>query len=404
MIPGENFKLRTVPRFEVKARGYKFPGGTYSHGFCLNSNDQTVSIWDCSTDTVTNTVTLTSSKAFASAFYRSIDKSIYVLGANYFDRIDLDPDSGTFATVVESGTSYAAQPHLQSYLPYPIDGFIPGRVQSITDFLYLPVRFLSDYLGYSNRRHRAKNGRWNSLPPRFAHQNILSARYHPLNSMIEMEGAFFDVLINQNEYASDYKYNFKANEVRNGTTVGYGGNQLGQSDVCNYLFKNFMLLSTSVNTYVVQRRQTSYLHTPTMTHGCGSSGRFFYEYDPNCRRVMMQGKLATQGSVFELGNGVVTDLGDLSRAAYKATNEDGTDDMAFNPVHKKVYVQGRKHGSTGDAGIDKIHVYDLSQSLGSMYLGSITVGGNGGSVRGAAYALNTIGFNGNRYWESDHGI
>ena len=78
--------------------------------------------------------------------------------------------------------------------------------------------------------------------------------------------------------------------------------------------------------------------------------------------------------------------------------------MAFNPVYKKVYVQGRRHGASGETGVDKIYVYDLAQSLGSMYLGAITVGGNAGAERASAYAVNMIGFNGNRYFESDHAI
>lgn len=404
MIPSENFKLRNVPRTEIPARGYKFPGGTYQYGFCLNSNDQTVTIWDCSTDTVDSTVTLTASKGFSSAFYRSIDKSIYVLGNSWFDRIDFDPDSGTFGTVVESAASIVGSVAAQNYLPYPIDGFIPGRANTGLDFIFIPASLIRDYSPHVYLREREKKyPTFNSNAPRIGHQNILSARYHPSYNMIEVENTFFDILTNTNKYRSDNKFKLIANDIANTASGGYGANILGQASVFHYLFRNFLLLPTSTSCYVVGRRSTS-MYSQTLTHGCGSSGRFIWEYDPASRRVMMQGKLATQGSVFELGHGTVTDLGDLSRSAYKGTNEDGTDDMAYNPVYKKVYVQGRQHGSSGGGGVDKVHIYDLSQSLGSMYQSSMTVGDNSGTARASAYAVNMIGFNGNRYWETDHGI
>lgn len=402
MIPSENLKFRHR-RYDTPARGYRFPGGTYQYGFCLNSKDQTLSVWDCSTDTITATVTLASSKNFCCAFYRSIDKSVYVLGTSgWLDRVDLDPDSGTFCTVVESGDRQVGSA-AACYIPYPFDGLIPGRADTGYDFDYIPIDKINDTANFRNRRTRQKDGRFYSEPPRFGHQNIVHASYHPTYNMLQVENQFFDILVGTNDYRTDYKFKFRGNDILAFTGVGQGANQLGGSNVVTYLFKNFLLAATGGSCYVIGKGSNTILYQ-TLTHGCGSSGRFFYEYDPFSRRVMMQGKLATQGSVFELGNGQLTDLGDLSRAAYLATNETGTEDMAFNPVYKKVYVQGRRHGAAGETGVDKIYVYDLAQSLGSMYLGAITVGGNAGAERSSAYAVNMIGFNGNRYFESDHAI
>lgn len=55
-------------------------GGDYRYLYVLNRRDQTVSVIDVSTNTVTATITLTAAKTFTAVAYRSVDKTVLAFG------------------------------------------------------------------------------------------------------------------------------------------------------------------------------------------------------------------------------------------------------------------------------------------------------------------------------------
>lgn len=401
MIPGENLKFKHQ-RLEVPFRGYSSPGGDYSYMGCLNTKDQTVSIWDTATNTVAFTVTLASSKNFTSLFYRPIDKCVYVLGINWQDVIDLDPSSGTFGTVISSVANQIQTGVQANYLPPPLDAITPGRTTSY-DFEILPVdKFTSTT--YWLQTTRDKEARFGALPPRIGHTNqIVGSAYYPKNNMICAENQFYDIFRNQSRLKTDRRYIFRGNDIAAYTNGGTGTNGLAQGNVIPLLFKNFVLCNTGASVYVLRRDSMSNIFQ-TIGIGSGSNNKTLFAYDPSSRRVAVASKLSTTITIIELGFGQLTDLGDSSRSGVLASNETGTDDMVYNPSNKMLYLRGRRHGAAGETGVDRVYIYDLSQSLGSMYQSYITVGQGAGADRSAAYAPNVLFMTGNRSYESDHAI
>lgn len=399
MIPSENFKLKNTPRFEtLVGTGYKFAGGDYRYGWVVCPKDQTVVIWDCLDDSVVTTVTLTSSKDFSWGFYRPVNKSLYVMGNLFHDRIDLDPANigTTFGTVVESTTNLIYS-YVGNYIPYPFDAICAGRATTY-DVTLLPVSQMSNsnyfnaHYYSADRRHIASEYQ----ADRFGHQKQTDARYHPLNNLLEVDNKFLKI-VRTNKYfhdnrqfkfvvANDYEFSLAANAMQ-------------------YLFKNFLIAMTATSLYLIDRTITSPVYK-TLSVSLGSTDKKIIEYCSHSRKIFIAAKLSTPSmKVFSLSNGTLVDEGTISRSAYIATNENATEDIAYNPIYKKLYAQGKNQSSSPDTGIDKIHVYDPSEALvDDMYQGSITVGQMGGAQRGANYAINCMGFNGNRYWETNDGI
>lgn len=77
---------------------------SYRYLFILNSNDSTVSVFDTSALTVLATIVLTGSSSFNNINWVGKNKSVYVTANNHYNRIDADPTSGNFLSVVQSGS------------------------------------------------------------------------------------------------------------------------------------------------------------------------------------------------------------------------------------------------------------------------------------------------------------
>lgn len=400
MISGFNTKIRLNPPAQRSVGKLdQFGGGDYRYGWCINYGDQTVSIWDCSTDTVTATVTLSAGKSFSCGFYRSIDKSIWVMGSSYFDRIDLDPSSGTFCTKVESGATQFSSYNNTTYLPYPFDAIGPSNFNGGPDFT--PIKYINNST-WGTRQEWVDNASRFQGAPRMGHNNYTNLQLFPLNKMIALCGGanqvqFFDILSYHRNVRQFRKYVFQRSSIL--------PTDLAQSQCAGYVFGNFIPMMSIGSLYIMSKYSFSPLLTGTVTGSGQGSTVVFFEYCPNAKKLFVANKSGdTTIGVFSLGNKVVTSLGSFNRTAYKATGEDSTDNMMYNPVYKKLYVQAHRQAATAGT-TNLIHVYDPTKSvLADMYLSSITVGAMEGTGRSGNYSLNGSGFNGNIYRESNHTI
>lgn len=386
-IPPPPNKQEEFPPIEIPIN----VGGSGRYMYNLNCGDQTVSVIDGATDTVISTITLTSSKAFASLFYRSLDQSVWVLGLNYFDRIDANEASGTFNTIVESGATIIDIAGGASYLTWPLD-----VITSLSlNFRWVPVKYIN------NSTEAQKDYLWSfnsSIVGQVTggHHFGLNSRLHPKSKLIELtrnqaiNTRFGKVL--------DRSKNINVNSPYTLTGV-YHPSDLDDSAAASYAFGNFRLCTTSGAVYLIY---TAYSYSaivflPAVGFGAGV---YFQEYCPNAGRVFWASKVTyVRTSSFNIGKGTYTSVGINDRAAYKATNEDATEDMMYNPYNGKLYVQGKRH-STLTTGVNKVHVYDPTAVLASMYLSSITVGEMASTLRHGNYSLNAFCMNRTRYWEA----
>lgn len=378
-------------------------GGNEQYLYIPNWFDQTVSVIDTDTDTVVTTITLTSSKSFTGIIYRAVDESVYVFGAFWFDRIDANPSSGTFNTVVESGASLVNDTAMNlTYIPWPLDLICnsganvrfhrfadKNSVTAAGKQFTITARNAGNYGAGGDNLGQATFGHavgWARLAPKAGllfFRSEQSYKYKILHSTkdIQSNGPYTFV---QESWQMDLD--------RNGV-VGNG-----------YIFDNMVIPSSSSASY----KQIRSIDTAPLGAGLGGSvsGPSFAEYCPINGRGATSGlhcyagKTSTLISVFEIGFNTYNDLGDINRTAYKAANETGTDAMIFNHRNNKLYVRGY-NGGTVPGTCDLIHVYDMTQPFGSMYLTSITVGNLQSTAKQHNNPTNNMIFNQTKYYEAN---
>lgn len=383
----------TIPNKQVEFPPIEIPinvGGSGRYMYNLNCGDQTVSVIDGASDTVISTITLTPSKAFASLFYRSLDQSVWVIGLNYFDRIDANETSGTFNTIVESGATLIDNAGSTSYLTWPLDVFTCQG----TTYRWIPVKYINN--GPEALKDQLVITSFNRGQVTHGHHWGLNTRLHPKSKLLEssknqaISTRFMKILDRSKNVSVNSQYTFVN---RNHPS------DLDDSSVASYAFGNFRLCTTNGAVYIIS---TEYDFPPIVfpaVIGLASS-LYFLEYTPNAGRVFWGTKtIFPRISCFSIGKGTYSSVGILDRAAYKATNEDATDDIMYNPYNGKLYVQGKRH-STLTTGVNKLHVYDPTAALASMYLSSITVGEMASTLRHGNYACNSLAMNRTRYWEA----
>lgn len=377
-----NYPVRSMPL----AMG---DSGQYLYILC--SQDQTVSVIDCSTNTLAATITLTASKAFSMLFYRALDRSVYVLGTSFFNQIDSNPLSGTFNTVISSGATTMTSPKALSYLPFPFDSlgcWNDGGARF--DMPFKDINNASTFLKWFSGDGRR------SGDLRAGHGTIANMHLHPNSRLLEVSGGANDVNFSRIfERSKDLKVTSKFTVKRDQPTL----HALFSSCVSSYVFKNCFCGISNGTLLIISKE---YEHSPILLNPAGgpsSASLLFFEYAPNAKRLFSGGKSGTNLYVWDVAPGSVTGVGIIDRTAYKATNDDGTEDIIYNPYNGFVYVQGKSFGGSA-TGVNKIHYYDPTLALGSMYLGSITVGEMGNATaRGANSSLNAMVLNRTRYWE-----
>lgn len=366
-------------------------GDSGQYLYILCSQDQTVSVIDCSTNTVTATITLTASKAFSMLFYRALDRSIYVLGTSFFNQIDSNPLSGTFNTVISSGATTMTSPKALSYLPFPFDSlgcWNDGNVRF--DMPFKDINNASVFLKWFSN-----NGR-RSGDLRVGHGSLSNIHLHPNSRLLEISGGANDIVFSKiYERSKDVKVTSLFTIKREQSSP----HDLFGKCVSSYVFKNCFCGNFNGTLLIVSKE---YEHAPILLNPAGApSGAIllFFEYAPNAKRLFCGGKSGTNLYVWDVAPGSVTGVGIIDRTTYKATNDDGTEDIIYNPYNGFIYVQGKAFGGNA-TGVNKIHYYNPTLALASMYQGSITVGEMGNvAARSGNSSLNAMSLNRTRYWE-----
>lgn len=370
-------------------------GGDGRYMYWLCAGDQTVAVLDCSNHTV-STIALTAGKTFSMLFLVAQDRVVYVLGISYFNKIDIDPASGSFHTVVASGATLIADPKNFSYVPFPFHS-----LAGIGSPMFIPVEHLNDTNYFL--KWFSKDGRYSGDPISSLTNGAgiapFNVRLYPKSKLISYEGiALMDF----------YKIYPSHRNVKTTTLFTLRGVDNISSDlyldtIATYVFGNFLVGGTSGALYILSK---DYCYTPIWYFPAGStmggSSKLFFEYAPNSKKLFVASKVATnlKIDVYDLPfNSIPTLAGTIDRTAYKATNESATGDMIYNPYNGLLYVMAQSNSST--TGVNLVHRYDPTQAVASMYIGSTTIGEFINASRQSNHSLNAAVMNRTRFWEDN---
>lgn len=99
------FQVRIDYDFNTLTKTIPTIGGDSRYGYNINFRDQTVSCWDTSTGLVVATIVLPVGRSYRTGVYCELDQCGYVFGVSHYAKIDCNPASGTFNTVLTSGAT-----------------------------------------------------------------------------------------------------------------------------------------------------------------------------------------------------------------------------------------------------------------------------------------------------------
>lgn len=351
--------------------------------YVLNAGAQTVSVIDCSSDTVVTTITLASGKDFGSVHYRPNTKQLICMSNTWMDIIDADTESATFNTVISS-VSFATgvTASIASYLPFPFDYLSSGGSSvEIPDSL-------SGKVGVTPTR----DGRYSAYYRLGGHSNTYNTHFHHLSNEVSCNRIQYRVTRNNRMSSVNYGFNV--------TTRSNWYNDLNGLDFPVTKFGNFFIAITAPSAYMIE------------TDNCISSilfflntlGHTFYGYGVFCPNAPNRYFVAYNSgsnliSVIQLDytNKALVDLGDVLKTGL-GTAENGTRCMLHNPYNGKLYAQG--NSSLNVTGVDKVHVLDpTAASIANLQVGTITVGEMKSASTAARYAQNTMTLNRLQCWE-----
>lgn len=366
-------------------------GGDGRYMYWLCAGDQTVAVLDCSNHTV-STIALTAGKTFSMLFLVAQDKVVYVLGISYFNKIDIDPISGSFHTVVASGATLITDPKNFSYLPFPLHS-LAGAGST----MFIPVEHLNDTNYFL--KWFSKDGRYGGDPLGALSTFLYNVRLYPNSKLISYEG------IGLMDFCKIYP-SFRGVKTTTPFTlkrIDTISADLYQGAIATYVFGNFLVGGTSGALYILSK---DYCYAPIWYFPAGStmggSSRLFFEYTPSSKKLFVASKIATNLNidVYNLPfNSIPTLAGTIDRTAYKATNESATGDMIYNPYNGLLYVMGQSNSST--TGVNLVHRYDPTQAVASMYIGSTAIGEFINASRQSNHSLNAAVMNRTRFWEDN---
>lgn len=372
----------------------KFPIGvdganSFRYLYTLDYTDQTVSCIDQSSNTVIATIVLTSSKALRNMFYRPINKSVYVITSNWFDRIDADPASGSFNTVVDSG-SYTSNSNLTlaSYFPVldcigyslvggsGLVGFSNGDLVDTSSTLmaaqwkrHFPNRKINRSFNAGNIEQPASGS---ATPIHLLHKaRVLLTTAPTTNDLFQMT--------NQGQL----KFNLKDISSREGISrLGYL-NKIG----------SYITGQRTAAMYIIDLENKAVIYSFTVS----PSDRVSHKYCSKDQKIFAYQRINTNVTLSVIDWKTKTDLGDISRSVYKATDENCTRMGLYSPYNGYFYVLGGNTAGTGT--VNKVHYYDPGQALGSMYVNSVTVGNS--ATAPVDYYENCMCMNGIELFEYD---
>lgn len=368
-------------------------GGTGQYMFWLVLNNYTTSVPTAQSVVVTDaldsdntvaTIPLTANKNYSSIHYCAVDQTVHVAGADWITVIDANPASGTFLDIIEDETLTWASctPNIMSYLPYPLDFFTTGGTSR------------ARLGGPALPQMSADIGNLSPADIRLGgHSNFPnSCYYHESNLIYTNRNLIRCVGQSGNLANKDY------------SMYGYSGggvfNDLNGTHSFSIRFGNFQVLVTSNSAYLMSLDNiaTQIMQEPWPT--LATSSRVYQEYAPNAEKLFFSNQISNNNiSVigFNKVNHLLTDLGDIDRTPYKATNENGAAGIIYNPANGFIYVMANNNLNV--TGVDKVHVYDPTQATASMYVRTITIGEFKSDARVSIQSFNNACINRTRIFE-----
>jgi YVTN family beta-propeller protein len=325
-------------------------GGDYRYLYVLNRRDQTVSVIDVSTNTVTATITLTAAKTFTAVAYRSVDKTVLAFGTNYIDRIDADPSSGTFNTVLGSHTTTTGAGAGVVYLD-EFDGFLYG----------------SSFVNGIDKSNTGLQYNVNYSSVYWRNQNICF-----LHNISHLISGTIQLVSDKRLVPSIQPF-------------------LSPNTVAPVKVKDYYYSGSSSNLTKSRWSTLQYVAGLTVTQASIAS----MIYDPNNNRLWVGTTVngSTNLQVITLSNFTVEST--ESRAGSIDTNESATRDILFCPYNGYIYAKA-SNTSNPATGLGRVHYYDPSLSASSRYVGYVSVGQDGS---GTLYGKDTMCFNGLKIME-----
>lgn len=368
-------------------------GGNGRYIYVLNSNNYTtaspttqyVKVMDTgASDAVIATITLTASKRFASIHYRSVDQCVYVLGLNWYDKIDADPASGTFNTILTSSaiTNGSMAYIIGSYLPYPFDFFTSGGTHmAVPGGAEFPL-YNSTHSGYDF------SGETSNAIRLGGHSNASNIIYYHISQVIQSNKIQIKVTNQQSTTMPNVTYSFQA-DPQSGWY-----NDLQAQNFPVIRFRDFIPVSTDGVAYALM---TDAIGSPLIFpfFNMTVSNRTYHTYCPNAHDKLFFTSQITDNKIqvveIDSVNKRYNSLGTIDRAAYKDTNESGANQMLYSPYSGRLYVMANNNSNL--TGVSLIHIYDPTQSVASMYVRSISVGELKSEYRVSVFAQNTMCMN-----------
>ena len=337
---------------------------SYRYLYILNFTDQTVSVFDTNSHTVVATITLSSGKNITAVHYVPKNHSVYALASAWYDRIDANPASGTFNTVVQSGA------------------FTNNSNVPVTNYNPVVDAFMSTFgelffIGSDNSVNMASsNNKWPVIfRPTLINEgrnfSITNLNVSPSNVVpFGTTGLFLVPGSNNGTMFAIYKLvNYRGTLSWIDVSFGESKNRVGYPcKVGNFIFSG----RTNVGSYDVIDLETGLTLT---TFSLSPTDRVSAKYVPVGGvggRIFVYQKINTNTNISVVDWATKTDMGDISRSGYKATDENCTKQAIYCPYDKCFYVMGGNTAGTGT--VNKLHRYDPTQVLASMYVNSYTIG------------------------------
>ena len=360
---------------------------SYRYIYQLGFTDQTVTCFDTSSHSVIATITLTAAKAILNIQYSSRNKSFYCFGNAWYDRIDGNPASGTFNTVVQSGAFTSnSNASGMTYSVY-FHGFMSanGELYFIASDNSISLTSSTNKWQKIFKPIKVNNERTYTL------QSTLSQSPGPLKEMFK-SGLFLAPIQNSGSVFSLFQLRkYKGVSCLYDVSLQNSISLLGNTNkIGNYIFMGRVLAGA----YGIVDLETGIIGTTWALSPTDRATAKFTPVGGNAGRIFVYQRVNTNLNLSVIDWATRTDLGDISRAAYKATDEKCTRQGIYCPYDKCFYVLGGNSSSTGT--VNLLHRYDPTQVLASMYVASYTVGNN---ATATAYTENTLAMNGIERYE-----
>lgn len=322
------------------------PGGDGRYLWNINRFDKTTSIVDLSTNTTVATLSMPSIVDYSCGNYVPADKCLYIHHSSGHYKVDLDPTSATFATILVSNSDF----------PTSNSGNIVTYVQSIDAFV-----------GVSNG---------STARPRL---NPTATYFIGVGGGRNVVGIIAQSLGYQLKGGTNPSNGGSFENINTLKQIGFGSIS---SHGCPVINKRFILewAEMDINAKLVRSVNT-----------VGMQGHYMSGFCPRSKRLVGGGGNSSGWRLGVIDHVSFTYIGNTSYigstgapAAYGYQYRE----VFYNPFNGLMYCKPIYHA----ANTSDIHVYDCTQALTSMYQYAVAVGND--RVPGIApYNNCTMGFN-----------